>query len=142
MAVAWRRMFINSESSKEILPAVCHALNEISITRGDAEFMCRFDIYVNDVFLTTMQGDGLIISTPTGSTAYNLSSGGSIVHPECDVICLTPICPHSLSFRPVILPRSSILKIMIPLEARIGAWVAFDGQSRFRMEKNEQLVIH
>jgi len=127
MAVAWRRMFINSESSKEILPAVCHALNEISITRGDAEFMCRFDIYVNDVFLTTMQGDRLIISTPTGSTAYNLSSGGSIVHPECDVICLTPISPHSLSFRPVILPKNSILKITVPTEARIGAWVAFDG---------------
>lgn len=120
-------MFVNSEVDKQIQPAICQALNEITITRGDAEYMTRFDIYVNDVFLTTMQGDGLIISTPTGSTAYNLSSGGSIVHPDCDVICLTPICPASLSFRPVILPVSVILKIVLPQEARIGAWVTFDG---------------
>lgn len=79
------------------------ALNEISITRGD-QGMGSFEIYVNDVMLTVVQGDGILISTPTGSTAYNLSCGGSIVHIAAQVICLTPICPHSLSFRPIILP--------------------------------------
>ena len=79
--VTWKRTFYDNEGCKEVRPAVCHALNEISITRGNAEFMCRLDIYINDVLLTIVQGDGVLISTPTGSTAYNLSCGGSIAHP-------------------------------------------------------------
>jgi NAD+ kinase len=80
------------------------ALNEISITRGSSGGMCSYEIYVNKIFLTKVQGDGILIATPTGSTAYNLSCGGSIVHNAAQVICLTPINPHSLSFRPIILP--------------------------------------
>ena len=99
------RKFINSEGENESLPAVFHALNEVVIARGEAEFMASFDIIVNNAPLTTVRGDGIMISTPTGSTAYNLSAGGSIVHPSCEVLCLTAICPHSLSFRPVILPK-------------------------------------
>jgi NAD+ kinase len=89
--------------------------------------MGRFDIYINEVFLTTVQGDGLIISTPTGSTAYNLSCGGSIVHDTSDVVCLTPIAVHSLSFRPIILPKSVTIRVVLPKDARTGAWVTFDG---------------
>mmetsp|Transcript_23651 Transcript_23651/g.29286 ORF Transcript_23651/g.29286 Transcript_23651/m.29286 type:complete len:130 (-) Transcript_23651:184-573(-) len=103
--------------------------------------MCRFDIYINDTPLTIVQGDGVLISTPTGSTAYNLSCGGSIIHPTSEVVALTPICPHSLSFRPIILPKTAKITIVLPEEARTGAWVTFDGQMRFRMEKNEKLVI-
>ena len=80
------------------------ALNEISITRGNNPGMCSYEVIVNDILLTTVQGDGILIATPTGSTAYNLSCGGSIVHSSAQVICLTPINPHSLSFRPIILP--------------------------------------
>ena len=134
-------MFIDSEGGKTVSPPICHALNEITLTRGNAEFMCRFDIYINDTPLTIVQGDGVLISTPTGSTAYNLSCGGSIIHPTSDVIALTPICPHSLSFRPIILPKTAKITIVLPEEARTGAWVTFDGQMRFRMEKNEKLVI-
>lgn len=130
-------MFINSDGGKEVQPAYCHALNEISVTRGNAEFMTRLDVYVNDILLTTVQGDGILISTPTGSTAYNLSCGGSIVHAGADVICLTPICPHSLSFRPVILPKTCTIKIGLPEDARTDAWVTFDGQTRFKMERSE-----
>lgn len=83
----------------------------------------------------------MLISTPTGSTAYNLSCGGSIIHPDADVVALTPICPHSLSFRPIILPKTAKITIILPEEARTGAWVTFDGQMRFRMERNEKLVI-
>lgn len=136
-----KRMFIDSEGGKSIQSPICHALNEIALTRGNAEFMCRFDIYINDVLLTIVQGDGVLISTPTGSTAYNLSCGGSIIHPTSDVVALTPICPHSLSFRPIILPKTAKITIVLPEEARTGAWVTIDGQMRFRMEKNEKLVI-
>ena len=122
-------------------PAICHALNEISITRGNAEFMVRCEVYINDTLLTTVQGDGVLIATPTGSTAYNLSCGGSILHPAGDVVALTPICPFSLSFRPIILPKTVKITIILPPEARTGAVVTFDGQMRFRMERNEKLVI-
>ena len=103
--------------------------------------MVRLDVFINDQFLTSVQGDGILISTPTGSTAYNLSCGGSIVHPESDAVALTPICPHSLSCRPLILPRSAKITILLPEEARTGAWVTFDGQMRFKMERTENLVI-
>lgn len=106
---------------------VCHVLNEISVTRGSAEFMMLIDVYVNDVHLTTVQGDGVLISTPTGSTAYNMSCGGSIVHASAQVICVTPICPHSLSFRPLILPIDAKITLVLPSETRTDAWVTFDG---------------
>ena len=83
----------------------------------------------------------MIISTPTGSTAYNLSCGGSIVHDTSDVVCLTPIAAHSLSFRPIILPKSVTIRVVLPQESRTGAWVTFDGQMRFRFEKDEHLII-
>lgn len=139
--VKTKRMFLNNDGEQEVQPAACQALNEIAISRGSAEYMCRFDIYINDVFLTNVQGDGILISTPTGSTAYNLSCGGSIVHDTSDVVCLTPIAAHSLSFRPIILPKSVVIKVVLPRDARTGAWVTFDGQMRFKIEKEEQLVI-
>ena len=139
--ISFKRVFVDSQGGKEVQPAICHALNEISITRGNAEFMCRFDVYINDSLLTIVQGDGVLISTPTGSTAYNLSCGGSIIHPGTDAVALTPICPHSLSFRPIILPKTAKISIVLPEEARTGAWVTFDGQMRFKMERTEKLVI-
>lgn len=69
--------------------------------------MCAYEIFINKTFLTVVNGDGILIATPTGSTAYNLSCGGSIVHNAAQVICLTPINPHSLSFRPIILPTAN-----------------------------------
>lgn len=110
------------------------ALNEISITRGD-QGMGSFEIYVNDVMLTVVQGDGILISTPTGSTAYNLSCGGSIVHIAAQVICLTPICPHSLSFRPIILPADECqIKIKLsPGGRQSKAKITVDGQVNFQI---------
>lgn len=139
--VPTKRMMVNSDGATEYAPAECHALNEITITRGSAEFMCRFDIYVNDVFWTVVQGDGVMLATPTGSTAYNMSCGGPIAHPQAQVVCLTPICPHSLAFRPVILPANAKITIALPKDARTAAWVTFDGQLKFKMEAEEQLVI-
>ena len=121
------KTFMNTDGTKEVQPVVCHVLNEISVTRGSAEFMMLIDVYVNDVHLTTVQGDGVLISTPTGSTAYNMSCGGSIVHASAQVICVTPICPHSLSFRPLILPIDAKITLVLPSETRTDAWVTFDG---------------
>ena len=77
-----------------------------------------------------MQGDGIIFATPTGSTAYSLSAGGSIVYPSVPAILLTPVCAHSLSFRPMLLPDSAVLTCEVPLECRGSGWVSFDGKHR------------
>jgi NAD kinase len=81
-----------------------YSLNQISIDRGSFNFLTNIDCYLNGNLLTVIQGDGVIISSPTGSTAYNMSAGGSIVYNYVNCLLLTPICPHSLSFRPLVLP--------------------------------------
>ena len=84
--------------------------------------MTMIDAYVNGAFLTTVQADGIIIATPTGSTAYSLSAGGPIVAPSVPCILFTPVCPHTLSFRPLIFPDSSIIRLQVPDDARHSAW--------------------
>ncbi|EOA89145.1 uncharacterized protein SETTUDRAFT_127652 [Exserohilum turcica Et28A] len=91
-----------------------YALNEVTLHRGSSPHLKIIDVYVNNRFLTEAVADGMIISSPTGSTAYSLSSGGSIVHPLVPAICLTPICPRSLSFRPLVLPAET------PVTLRLG----------------------
>ncbi|AET37978.1 NADH kinase Ecym_2231 [Eremothecium cymbalariae DBVPG len=90
-----------------------HAMNDIFIHRGNSPHLAHMDITIDNEFLTSTTGDGVALSTPTGSTAYSLSAGGSIVSPLVPSILLTPICPRSLSFRPVILPRTSYIKVVI-----------------------------
>lgn len=109
-------------------------LNEIVIDKGPSGSCCMLDTYCGDQLITTVTGDGLIIGTSTGSTAYNLSAGGSMVHPMVDAMLFTPICPHSLSFRPVILPASVVVKIKVPEDARINPWVLFDGRHKTELE--------
>jgi NAD+ kinase len=85
--------------------------------------------------MTTAQADGLCISTPTGSTAYSLSAGGSLVHPEIPAILISPICPHTLSFRPMLLPDSMELRIAVPYNSRSTAWASFDGRGRVELKR-------
>ncbi|CEP24738.1 POS5 [Cyberlindnera jadinii] len=94
-----------------------HAMNDIVLHRGDTPNLTTLDIYVDGEFLTRTTADGVCLSTPTGSTAYSLSSGGSIVHPLVPAILISPICPRSLSFRPLILPLTSHIKIVIAKKA-------------------------
>jgi NADH kinase len=91
-----------------------YALNEVTLHRGSSPHLKVIDVYINNRFLTEAVADGMIISSPTGSTAYSLSSGGSIVHPLVPSLLLTPICPRSLSFRPLVLPAET------PITLRLG----------------------
>lgn len=91
--------------------------------------------------MTTLIGDGLIISTPNGSTAYNLSAGGSIVQSNCQCICLTPLAPHSLSFRPLIIPFNTVVTLKKPKDNRNAAWVSMDGATRFELGEDEEFKI-
>ncbi|KAF8756392.1 ATP-NAD kinase [Rhizoctonia solani] len=87
-------------------------MNEVALHRGGSPHLTRIDSFVDDTHLTEA-ADGLIVSTPTGSTAYSLSSGGPIVHPSVEALVMTPICPRSLSFRPLVLPASSEIRLMV-----------------------------
>lgn len=121
--------------------SVHHVLNEITIDRGPGPFITNLEIYGDDFFMTNAQGDGLIVATPTGSTAYSLSAGGSLVCPTVNAIALTPICPHTLSFRPIILPDSVCLKIKVSLKSRGSAWASFDGKGRIEIKPGDFIKI-
>ena len=118
-----------------------HILNEITIDRGPSPFLSMLELYGDGSLLTVAQADGLIVATPTGSTAYSLSAGGSLVYPTVNAISVTPICPHTLSFRPIILPESMTLKIKVSPKARGGAWVAFDGKSRVELQRGDFITV-
>ncbi len=95
--------------------AICSALalNDVVVTKGAVARMITLQTFVNDTFLATYSADGVVVATPTGSTAYSLSAGGAIVDPACDVLLLTPICAHTLSARPLVLPASKQVRVVV-----------------------------
>jgi len=95
------------------------ALNDIVISRSGSLQIIKFDIYVNGQFLNNYSADGMIVTTPTGSTGYNLSAGGPLIEPRAQLIMLTPICPHSLNQRSIVLSPEDVIEIEIP-ESREG----------------------
>ncbi|RDL39340.1 NADH kinase-like protein POS5 [Venustampulla echinocandica] len=107
------------------------AMNEVTIHRGKEAHMAIIDVFVGGRFLTEAVADGMIISTPTGSTAYSLSSGGSIVHPLVNSLLLTPICARSLSFRPLVLPANTPITLRLsPKNRGRELEVSIDGRRR------------
>lgn len=106
-------------------------LNDIVIDRGPNPTMSSIEVFGDDEHFTTVQADGICVATPTGSTAYNLAAGGSLCHPDNPVILVTAIAPHTLSFRPIILPDTIVLRIGVPYDARASCWASFDGKERF-----------
>jgi NAD+ kinase len=107
-------------------------LNDVVINRGNLSRIVELETAINDQYLTTYKADGLIISTPTGSTAYSLSAGGPIVYPEKDLIIINPICPHTLTNRPIIIPQDSTLRVTMWSKEK-GATLTMDGQESFRI---------
>ncbi|XP_058730329.1 NAD(H) kinase 1-like isoform X2 [Vicia villosa] len=115
-------------------------LNEVTIDRGISSYLTNLECYCDNSFVTCVQGDGLILSTTSGSTAYSLAAGGSMVHPQVPGILFTPICPHSLSFRPLILPEHVTLRVQVPFNSRSPAWASFDGKDRKQLAPGDALV--
>ncbi|XP_059085263.1 NAD kinase-like isoform X3 [Tigriopus californicus] len=116
-------------------------LNEVVIDRGPSPYLSNIDLYLDGKLITSVQGDGLIISTPTGSTAYAVAAGASMIHPSVPAIMVTPICPHSLSFRPIVVPAGVELKISVSPDSRNTAWVSFDGRKRQELCHGESLRV-
>ncbi|KAF5174919.1 Nad kinase [Thalictrum thalictroides] len=121
---------------------VFDVLNEIVVDRGSNPYLSKIECYEHNRLITKVQGDGVIIATPTGSTAYSTAAGGSMVHPNVPCMLFTPICPHSLSFRPVILPDSAQLELKIPGDTRSNAWVSFDGKRRQQLSRGDSVRIY
>lgn len=116
------------------------ALNEVVVNKGALSTMIQLSVRDNEDLITKYYGDGLIVSTPTGSTAYNLSAGGPIVHPELMLIVLTPICPFMLSSRPIILPDASILSVQVTARSP-DVHLILDGQVNYELGRGESLSI-
>ncbi|KAK4934049.1 NAD(+) kinase [Elasticomyces elasticus] len=116
-------------------------LNELVIDRGPSAYVSNLELYGDDELLTVVQADGCIFSTPTGSTAYSLSAGGSLIHPSIPAILLTPICPHSLSFRPMVLSDTLSLRIAVPQKSRSSAYCSFDGKGRIELKQGDYVTL-
>lgn len=117
-------------------------LNDVVITRGALSRIVEFSVSVGGKFVAKFHADGLIIASPTGSTAYNLSAGGPVVHPAVDAVVLTPIAPHILTNRPVVIPVSAEIYVQ-PLfgDKHAKAFITFDGQFGFQLEPEDLIRI-
>ncbi|KAG1137474.1 hypothetical protein G6F37_005872 [Rhizopus arrhizus] len=116
-------------------------MNEVSLHRGRYPHLTSIECRVDHEYLTECIADGLIVSTPTGSTAYSLSAGGPIVHPSVQSLVMTPICPRSLSFRTVLLPPSSIIELKIGENSKNPTEVSIDGHEIFMLNKGEYVKV-
>ncbi len=126
---------------------ICHrkkltatALNDIVVTRGAVSRLLALDVTVNGELVTRYRCDGLIVSSPTGSTAYSLAAGGAIVVPTAEVFVLTPICPHALSNRSIILPLSATVRVKA-INTAPAAFVNADGQIVGELDANDEITI-
>jgi len=117
------------------------ALNDIVIGRHSLEKLINWQVHVNGNFVTAARSDGVILSTPTGSTAYALSAGGAIMHPGTDVISLVPVSPHTLSNRPITLPAASEVCFSIDNRTKNCAHVSSDGLIGFNLTGHEIVKI-
>jgi NAD+ kinase len=122
---------------KELPPA--HGLNEVALQRGVSAKMMTFDITIDDNYVTTYPADGILISTPTGSTAYNLSAGGPVASPNLEALLLTPILPHTLGARPIVLAPESVVRLKVgsPGESLLVA----DGEAQATLVHDDEIVV-
>jgi len=131
-----RRMMLNVSVEGTQHPA----FNDVVINRGNLSRMVNLETFVDGKYLGTFKADGLIISTPTGSTAYSLSSGGPIIMPELNSIIVNPICPHTLTNRPIVLPPEAVVEVVVWTKEG-EASVTLDGQDLFILRSGDRVNI-
>jgi NAD+ kinase len=117
------------------------ALNDAVVTKTARSRMIDLSVYVADEFVTRVRADGLIIATPTGSTAYNMSAGGPIVQPNVDAMIITPIAPHTLTNRPIVIPGRSTVRVQPTMAARDEIVFTLDGQSTFPVHAGDEISV-
>lgn len=117
------------------------AMNDVVIHKTELSRLIEIDVYVNDHYLSTYRSDGLILATPTGSTAYSLSTGGPIMYPSLPAIVLSPICPHTFSHRPLVIPANCKIDVVTSDREKEPVNVTCDGQELFTLSNSETLTI-
>jgi len=117
------------------------ALNDVVFTRTALSRMIDLEVSVGDQFVTSVKADGLIVASPTGSTAYNLAAGGPIIHPAMDALVLTPIAPHTLTNRPIVIPAEREVRVKSTGANAGNVYVTIDGQTGFEMQEGDEVAI-
>lgn len=117
------------------------ALNDVVVHKWEVARMIEVDTYVNNTFVNTLRSDGLIVSTPTGSTAYALSGGGPILQPCLDAVILVPICPHTMSNRPIVVDAGTTIEIVVKGSQESRAQVTCDGQINLGLVSGDRIRI-
>ncbi len=115
-------------------------LNDIVVNKGALARLAHIETYINDHYMTTYSADGLIVATPTGSTAYSLAAGGPIIHPGVPGILITPICPFTLTNRPLVVPDSACIRIRLAKESS-DIMLTFDGQGGLEIDEKDTIII-
>ncbi len=139
-----RRFLLEAEIAEDKdsdQPRFSDAVNDIVLYPGEISRMIEFEVYINDSFVYSVRGDGLIISTPTGSTAYSLSAGGPIMSPAINAISLVPMFPHTLSSRPISIGADSKVDIVFSKDNQNEARLSCDGQVRFPVMPGEKITV-
>jgi NAD+ kinase len=136
-----KRFLLEGEiQQRDAEPETHRALNDIILHSHESISMIEFEVYSDGQLINRQRADGLIVSTPTGSTAYSLSGGGPIMHPSLDALALVPICPHTLSHRPIIIPSDRCIEIRLT-QPEQEALLSFDGQSRAILHMQDHITI-
>ena len=133
------RTLLELSSDKNLFKEKNFALNEVAVSKKDTSSMIRIDAYVDDEFLNTYWADGLVVSTPTGSTGYSLSCGGPIIMPGTNNIIITPNAPHNLNVRPIVIDDNSVIKLKVEDRDQL-ALVSLDSRSR-AFDSETELII-
>ncbi len=135
------RMLLSARVLRDGEQIACQiVLNDVVVNKEALARIAHIHTYIDDDYLTAFKADGLIVATPTGSTAYSLSAGGPIIHPSLATIILTPICPFTLTNRPLILPDTTTIKIRLD-ERDSNVFLTFDGQVGFHVTYRDSIVI-
>jgi NAD+ kinase len=136
-----RRMMIDVDLNRSGEEAASRrALNDAVVTKAAAARMIEIESYINGMFVNSFRADGMIVATPTGSTAYSLSAGGPIVHPSMSAILLTPICPHMLSNRPAVVPGESVVDLIFK-RADPDQLLTIDGQPGIELRHDDRITL-
>jgi len=139
--LAERRLMVAARLRENSDGDALFALNDVVLQKGDTGRLVDFRTEVDGTYVNTHRGDGLIVATPTGSTAYALSCSGPIIQPNVDALVMVPICPHTLSDRPLVLPSSSTIRITLDNDGGSVAHVVCDGEPLGRMNAGDTLTI-
>ena len=136
-----KRMVLKGQIMNSKNPSTFYALNDFVIDRGKSHRLITLRLKSNDRYVADYKADGLIIGTPTGSTAYALSAGGPIIMPKLKAMVVVPISPHTLSIRPIVLPDNQTLEITFPIDGNDGLAFAIDGQVNQYLDQNSKIII-